>query len=153
PDALRVEHRQGAADVNPYLGIAATLGAGLWGIEHELEPAAAVRGEPGVGGPTLPRTLNEATELFAGSRAARELFAPALVAHFTSARRWQWESYRLAVTAWDLRLYFDSIGAAPLAEHLLMASWAFRTSTIFGVVVVRAAGDEALAAGITRAHV
>lgn len=109
PDALRVEHRQGAADVNPYLGIAATLGAGLWGIEHELEPAAAVRGEPGVGGPTLPRTLNEATELFAGSRAARELFGAEFVEHFTMTRRWEWECYRRAVTDWELRRYFETI--------------------------------------------
>lgn len=110
PKALRVEHRQGAADINPYLGLAATLGAGLWGLEHEIEPPEAVQGDPGSGGDeTLPRTLAEATELFAASRAARELFGAEFVEHFSMTRRWEWECYRRAVTDWELRRYFETI--------------------------------------------
>ena len=40
----RVEYRVAAADANPYLALAAAVGAGLWGIENEIEPEPAVCG-------------------------------------------------------------------------------------------------------------
>ena len=43
--AQRVETRIPGGDVNPYLAFAALIAAGLHGIEHELELAAAARGE------------------------------------------------------------------------------------------------------------
>lgn len=110
PSAVRVEHRQGAADINPYLGLAAVLGAGLWGVERRIEPPEATVGDPGVveaGG--LPRTLAEATECFATSEAARELLGAEFVEHFAMTRRWEWECYRRAVTDWELRRYFETI--------------------------------------------
>ena len=39
--SARVEYRLSGADTNPYLAIAATLAAGLFGIEQKLEPPAA----------------------------------------------------------------------------------------------------------------
>ena len=42
--AMRVEYRQLGADMNPYIGMAASLAAGLWGIEHEIEPPRAGAG-------------------------------------------------------------------------------------------------------------
>lgn len=110
PQALRVEHRQGAADINPYLGLAASLGAGLWGIEHAIEPPPPTVGDPGVPpAGALPSTLAEATELFAASEAARDLFGAAFVEHFAMTRRWEWECYRRAVTDWELKRYFEAI--------------------------------------------
>src|SRR5258708_26635102 len=44
PKSQRVEFRIAAADGNPYLVIAAALGAGLWGIEQKLEPTAPIEG-------------------------------------------------------------------------------------------------------------
>ena len=38
PSSQRVEYRIAAADINPYLAIAAALGSGLWGIENRIEP-------------------------------------------------------------------------------------------------------------------
>ena len=35
PSSQRVEYRIAAADINPYLAIAAALGSGLWGIETQ----------------------------------------------------------------------------------------------------------------------
>ena len=45
PVAGKVENRQSGADANPYLAIAASLAAGLYGIEHELGPTAPIQGE------------------------------------------------------------------------------------------------------------
>ena len=40
----RVEYRIAAADINPYLALAAAIGTGLWGIEHRIEPDAPMVG-------------------------------------------------------------------------------------------------------------
>jgi glutamine synthetase len=110
PGALRVEHRQPAADVNPYLGLAAALAAGLWGIERAIDAPDPVQGDPGVGGVNgLPSTLADATNLFVESSAARELFGAEFVEHFAMTRRWEWECYRRAVTDWELKRYFETI--------------------------------------------
>jgi len=108
--SLRVEHRQGAADINPYLAMAAMLGAGLWGIEHELEPPAETSGDPGEGGPlAIPRTLREATDKLAASKAAKALFGPEFVDHYVRTRDWEVRAYDRAVTDWELERYFEAI--------------------------------------------
>ena len=43
-ESLRVENRIPGADVNPYLAFAATVAAGLHGIENKIEPPAALEG-------------------------------------------------------------------------------------------------------------
>jgi len=110
PNALRVEYRQTAADINPYIAMAACLGAGIWGIEHELEPPPETRGDPGERGPlALPRTLREATRRFGESRAARELFGDAFVNHYVVTRDWEARAWERAVTDWELERYFEII--------------------------------------------
>ncbi len=44
PGARRIEHRVAGGDVNPYLMLAAILGAALTGIEDEIEPPPPVTG-------------------------------------------------------------------------------------------------------------
>src|ERR1700722_596899 len=44
PSSQRVEYRIAAADINPYIALAAAIGSGLWGIEHRIEPDAAIEG-------------------------------------------------------------------------------------------------------------
>jgi glutamine synthetase len=110
PSALRIEYRQPAADINPYVAIAACLGAGLWGIQHELVPPPAAQGDPGEGGPAaLPRTLREATARLSESRAAPELFGADFVDHYVRTRDWECRCYERAVTDWELERYFEVI--------------------------------------------
>ena len=42
----RVEYRVAAADINPYIALAAAIGSGLWGIENGIEPASRSRATP-----------------------------------------------------------------------------------------------------------
>src|SRR5262249_3284447 len=110
PDVLRVEHRQAAADMNPYLAMAASLGAGLWGIENQLELGPETEGDCGGEGPNrLPPSLGRATELFAQSQAAHALFGPEFVDHYRRTREWEVRSAERAVTDWELRRYFEAI--------------------------------------------
>ena len=108
--AVRIEHRQGAADINPYVAIAASVGAGLWGIENRLAPPRQTQGDPGDSGPhSLPRTLREAIDKFTQSKAARQLFGAEFVDHYAMTREWEARSFERAVTTWELERYFESI--------------------------------------------
>jgi glutamine synthetase len=109
----RVEYRIAAADINPYIALAAAIGSGLWGIEHRIEPDAAVVGNAydreHPAGRRLPGTLWEAAERLAASKPARELFGDAFVEHHAATRQWEEREFRRAVTDWELRRYFEII--------------------------------------------
>jgi glutamine synthetase len=108
--ALRIEHRQPAADMNPYIAMAATLGAGLWGIDKGLALPPETKGDAGADGPgRLPRTLREATDRFAASKAARQIFGDGFVDHYARTRDWEVREYDKAVTDWELSRYFEVI--------------------------------------------
>jgi glutamine synthetase len=108
--ALRIEHRQPAADMNPYVAMAATLAAGLWGIEKGLPLPAETRGDAGADGAgRLPRTLREATDRLAASKPARALFGETFVDHYVRTRDWEVREYDKAVTDWELSRYFEVI--------------------------------------------
>ena len=111
--ALRVEHRQPAADMNPYLALAATLGAGLWGIEHQLSLPPEVRGDAGTGGTEgaarMPRSLREANAALEASSAARAILGAEFVDHYVRTRDWEVRAYEAAVTDWELKRYFEII--------------------------------------------
>lgn len=114
-NAARVEYRQTAADINPYIAMATCLAAGLYGIENEIEPPAAVRGDAGDGSAPggahrpLPRTLKEATALLAESKAARAILGDGFVEHYVRTRDWEVRQYERAVTDWELKRYFEAV--------------------------------------------
>jgi glutamine synthetase len=110
PKAQRIEYRQTAADINPYVAIAACLGAGLWGIEQKLELVPETIGDAGSEGPgRLPRTLREANQLLAASEPAKALFGAEFVDHYVRTRDWEVRCYDKAVTDWELARYFEII--------------------------------------------
>ena len=113
PKSQRVEYRIAAADINPYLAIAAALGSGLWGIEQQIEPDEPITGNAYerrlAAKRQLPRTLGEAANRFARSRAAQQLFGAPFVAHFAASREWEEREFHRAVTDWELARYFEII--------------------------------------------
>jgi glutamine synthetase len=113
PTGQRVEYRIAAADINPYLAIAAAIGSGLWGIEHRIEPDEPITGNAYAcslpAKRQLPRTLDEAAHRLARSKAAQQLFGAAFVAHFAASREWEEREFRRAVTDWELARYFEII--------------------------------------------
>jgi len=113
PNSQRIEHRVAAADCNPYLALAATIGAGLWGIENEIEPDAAIEGnayeQKFADERQLPRTLFEAAGRLRVSNPARELFGDVFVDHFAATREWEEREFRRAITDWEMERYFEII--------------------------------------------
>ncbi len=109
PSAARIECRQGAADINPYIAMAACLGAGLWGIEKGLDPGPESSGDAAAAGVAFPRTLAEAADRLEKSRAARRIFGSEFVDHYVRTRKWEVAQFRRAVTDWERRRYFEMV--------------------------------------------
>lgn len=110
--ATRLETRVVGADVNPYLAMAACLGAGLYGIRHDLElkiPATRGNGYLDTTAGKLPNTLIEATRAMQSSEVAREIFGAAFVEQFTLSRDWEWRQHLKSVTDWEYKRYFEII--------------------------------------------
>ncbi len=90
--------------------MAASLAAGLDGIERELQPGAPASGNAYSGdAPPLPRTLSEATNKFRQSELARRWFGAEFVEHYAGTREWETRQFDKAVTDWELARYFESI--------------------------------------------
>src|SRR4051812_30737383 len=109
----RVEVRIGAADINPYIALAAAIGSGLWGIERKIEPDAPIEGNAyaveTAPERALPQTLWEAAQRLKASTAARELFGAEFVDHYAATREWEEREARKAITDWQLARYFEII--------------------------------------------
>ncbi|MGH8704700.1 MAG: glutamine synthetase family protein [Burkholderiales bacterium] len=112
PRSTRLESRCPGADVNPYIALAACVGAGLWGIEKKMKlKDAPLEGDAAKAAriPRLPRNLMHATENLRRSKVARELFGETFVDHFVRTREWEWRQFQDAVTDWELKRYFEII--------------------------------------------
>jgi glutamine synthetase len=111
PKTMRVEYRQLGADMNPYIGMAVSLAAGLWGVRNAVEPPAPVSGNAyeASDAPPLPRSLKDALTHLKRSSRARELLGEAFVDHFIRTREWEVRQYERAVTTWELERYLEII--------------------------------------------
>ena len=113
PSSQRIECRIAAADANPYIALSAALGAGLWGIEHRIEPTPIVTGnaydQKHPKNLTIPATLWEAAQRLKASKPARALFGDAFVEHFAATREWEEREFRKHITDWELARYFEII--------------------------------------------
>jgi glutamine synthetase len=110
--ACRLETRVIGSDVNPYLAMAACLASGLYGIKKGMElkqPATVGNGYRDYNNGTLPRTLDEATQLMKGSDVAKEILGEQFTVHFTQTREWEWRQHLKAVTDWEYKRYFEII--------------------------------------------
>lgn len=101
--SLRVEHRVPGGDANPYLAVAAALGAGLYGIDNGLElgppHTSNALADPDV--PQLPRTLTQALHRWENSELAEKTFGPEVVAHYARAARAELDAFEGSVTDWE----------------------------------------------------
>ncbi len=110
--STRLETRVVGSDVNPYLGAAACIAAGLYGIEKKLKlDTAPIKGNGyrDDEAPRLPSNLGEAAQRLSESKVARKLFGDAFVDHFVATRLWEWRQYQAAVTNWETERYFEII--------------------------------------------
>jgi glutamine synthetase len=108
---FRIENRVPGADTNPYLAFAATISAGLRGIEEGLDCGDPFRGDAYLGDelPRVPESLDDALDLLAGSTVAREAFGDAVVEFYLHTGRIETAAFRSAVTDWERLRYFEQL--------------------------------------------
>ena len=109
----RIEYRLGAADANPYLALAAALGAGLYGIEQQWDPEPQITGnaydQVHPKHLALPRTLWDSAQALKSSAEANDLFGDAFVEHYAASREWEEREFRRHITDWEMERYFEII--------------------------------------------
>jgi glutamine synthetase len=103
--ARRVEHRVAGADANPYLVLAAVLGAALDGIENRIEPP-----EPGAAArEALPFDWKEAIDAFEGSEAVARIFAPVLRDTFVGMKKQELQVFSQQISAFEHETYLETV--------------------------------------------
>jgi len=111
--AQRVEYRVAAADINPYIALAAAVGTGLWGIKNKIEPTEAIDGNAYEvemdKEHSFPKTLDQAASRLKNSKAAREIFGDLFVDHYAYTREHESAEQLKAITDWQLNRYFEII--------------------------------------------
>ncbi|MCJ1899726.1 MULTISPECIES: glutamine synthetase family protein [Paracoccus] len=110
PKARRIEHRVAGGDVNPYLTVAAVLGAALNGIEDRAEPPPPIQGnayEQGL--EQLPGSWGAAIDAFEASPEIRRIFPAHLIENFVMTKRQ--ELHYMAELSDDetVELYLDTV--------------------------------------------
>jgi glutamine synthetase len=107
--ARRVECRIPGADVNPYLGYAALLAAGLDGIERNTDPGPELVGNAyeAAEAEPFPSSLREAVDLWEGSEFARETFGDAVWKHYLNYGRTEQRLFDQVVTDYERRRMFE----------------------------------------------
>jgi glutamine synthetase len=112
--ATRIELRSPDPAANPYLCFAATLGAGLEGIEKGYELPAAVEENifsmetedlTAKGIDSLPGSLFEAVELLKNSELMKNILGEHMHSNFVNNKRIEWDEYRTHISEFELRKY------------------------------------------------
>ena len=86
--ARRIEHRVAGGDVNPYLMLAAILGAALNGIEDGIEPPDPITGNSyAMELATIPTQWGDAIDAFEHSTIIPRLFAPEMIRNLVLTKR------------------------------------------------------------------
>lgn len=107
PDAQRIELRGSDGSANPYLAIAAALGAGLDGIKRSTDPGvvgAQTR-------PPLPPTLLHAVDELEGDAVITGVLDAAgdgVASYFADIKRQEFFAYHSAVTPWEIDNYLTA---------------------------------------------
>jgi glutamine synthetase len=112
--AARVEVRIGDGSANPYLGIAATLFAGLDGVRRELDPGEPLAGDAYTlpedqAGTPLPQSLDAALDALEADEVLCGSMGRELVDTFVAMKRFETERHRQWVSDWDLDEYLHHL--------------------------------------------
>jgi glutamine synthetase len=108
----RVESRAVDTACNPYLAAALLLGAGLEGIEQDLDPGDPIHLDmymqsDELGVKVLPRTLLEAVEAFRADPLTDQVFGGELATSYADIKEGEWWDYHNTVSEWEYDRYLE----------------------------------------------
>jgi len=115
--STRTEIRCPDPAANPYLAFAMMLNSGLDGIKNNLTPppevakdifkmTAAEMEEEGIS--VMPASLREAIDVLKVSPIAKDTLGSHIFQKYILAKETEWDSFRTAVTDWELREYLTA---------------------------------------------
>ncbi len=114
-ETTRIELRNPDPSCNPYLAFALMLSAGLDGIRRELQVPEArdeniylLDNQNKSPLAILPASLEQALNAMEEDSLIHETLGAHTFERFISAKRFEWEDYRLEVTGWELEKYLSS---------------------------------------------
>lgn len=110
PQARRIEHRVAGGDVNPYLMLAAILGAALNGIEDGASPPTPITGNAyDQDLPQIPADWGGAIDLFATDPTTARIFSQGLIRNFTATKRQELRYFAELSEDERITLYLDTV--------------------------------------------
>jgi len=108
--SLRFENRVAGGDVNPYLAVAATIAAGLHGVDNALPLEPACTGNAYTQDSAMvPATMRDALGLWEGSAIARSAFGDEVVDHYANMARVELQAFDAATTDWERARGFERL--------------------------------------------
>ena len=111
PGARRIEHRVAGGDVNPYLMLAAILGAALDGIENEMEPPSPIVGNAYAvdGLPQIAEDWETAIDALEQSTIVPRFLHPELIKNLISTKRQELHYLGELSESEKIELYLDTV--------------------------------------------
>ena len=115
--ATRIELRSPDPSCNPYLALAAILGAILDGVENKIEPPHQVEENiyemtpkelKAAGIDSLPGTLLEAVYLMKKDEVIKDALGEHILNEFIATKNLEWDEYRKYVTKWEEDRYLNT---------------------------------------------
>ncbi|WP_261370700.1 type I glutamate--ammonia ligase [Staphylococcus agnetis] len=107
--ALRFESRIPGSDMNPYLAYSALIGAGLYGIEHQLELPEELKGNAYLNQSVkqIPSSLHEAIQHWKQSDVVKEVLGEDVWKHYLHTAQLELNDFDSYVTTWERQRYFE----------------------------------------------
>lgn len=110
PAARRIEHRVAGGDVNPYLSLAAILGAALRGIEGRMDAPPPITGNAYAQDlPQMPVTWEDAIATFESSAEIAGILPRELIANYVLTKRQELHYMSELSPAQQTELYLDAV--------------------------------------------
>ncbi|WP_299737966.1 glutamine synthetase family protein [uncultured Roseobacter sp.] len=110
PAARRIEHRVAGGDVNPYLMLAAVLGAAINGIEDAKEPPKPITGNAYAADlPQIPGDWKSAIDAFEADAEIARIFAPDLIRNLVLTKRQELHYMQELTPAEQVTIYLDTV--------------------------------------------
>ncbi len=97
----RVENRVPSSDANPYLAIAAVLGAGYLGMISALKPEPPVDTDANLRGVELPRSLIESVELLSSCVPLRDVLGGSFIDAYSRVKLAEYDAFMRTVSPWE----------------------------------------------------
>ncbi len=110
PEAKRIEHRVAGSDSNPYLVVAAVLGAALEGIEAAKMPVDPIEGDAySADLPQLPEHWPKAIKAFENGKMCKRIFPPLMHEVYTLMKKQELNGFSSRMGEFEVSTYLETV--------------------------------------------